>query len=253
MVALNCHRALVTRVRLEGWGVIPEAERDGLTPAAPPTEAYRRHLFDLMSGMPEPRAMDARFDGFVAAQQAWDRAFAEKIAKARARLERRLVVGIIGRGHLEFGHGTPYQLRDLGIDDSAVLLTATPADPPERALAPGIADAVFVLDPPEPPPPLPTRLGFVVGPGDDVTISMVTEGGLAAAAGLCAGDRIVLAAGRAIQRRADLWWVLRRVPPGVLLPLELMREGAPVRVGLAVPVPPPPRAMRAGERPPWPG
>lgn len=27
-----------------------------------------------------------------------------------------------GRGHLEYGHGTPYQLADLGIRDVAVLL-----------------------------------------------------------------------------------------------------------------------------------
>ena len=61
-----------------------------------------------------------------------------------------LVVGIIGRGHLEYGHGTPFQLRDLGVEDVAVLLPATDATPEAKPLA-GIADALFRLDTPEPP------------------------------------------------------------------------------------------------------
>jgi uncharacterized iron-regulated protein len=254
MLALNCHRPLVTRVRREGWAAIPEADRDGLTPAAPATDAYRRYLFDLMSGMPgrEPRTMNAAFDGFVAAQQTWDRAFAENIAKARERLHRRLVVGIIGRGHLEFGHGTPYQLRDLGIDDTAVLLTASASDAQDRALKAGIADAVFILDQPEPAPPLPTRLGFEVSGSDRLSIAALTEGGPAAAAGLRAGDLIAGAAGRPVHTRSDLWAILRRLPPGVLLPLDVVRDGTPVHCIVPVPATPPPRAMRAGERPPWP-
>lgn len=35
-----------------------------------------------------------------------------------------VVIGIIGCGHLEYGQGTPYQLSDLGISDTAVLLTS---------------------------------------------------------------------------------------------------------------------------------
>ena len=50
MLALNCHRPLVTRVGKEGWAAIPEDERDGLTPAADATPAYRKHLFDIMGG-----------------------------------------------------------------------------------------------------------------------------------------------------------------------------------------------------------
>ncbi|MDR2508019.1 MAG: ChaN family lipoprotein, partial [Candidatus Accumulibacter sp.] len=41
MLALNCYRALVTRVGVEGWENVPESERDGLTPAAPASAEYR--------------------------------------------------------------------------------------------------------------------------------------------------------------------------------------------------------------------
>lgn len=155
MLALNCHRPLVTRVGQVGWEAIPVAERDGVTPAAPATEAYRDYLGAItgrFAGPDRPAAMaPERFDRFVRAQQCWDRSFACRIADHLAvAKDDPLVVGIIGRGHLEYGHGTPHQLRDLGVGDAAVLLPTTDAEHDAQALQ-GIADAVFRLDTPEPP------------------------------------------------------------------------------------------------------
>ena len=154
MLALNCHRPLVTRVGQVGWEAIPVAERDGVTPAAPATEAYRAYLAAITSrftGAERPQAMAP--DRFVRAQQCWDRSFACRIADYLASAaDDPLVIGIIGRGHLEYGHGTPFQLRDLGIDEVAVLLPTTEAEPEASALK-DIADAVFHLDTPEPPQP----------------------------------------------------------------------------------------------------
>ncbi|MEB2847959.1 hypothetical protein GAO09_11740 [Rhizobiales bacterium RZME27] len=146
MIALNCRRSLVTEVGELGWeGIAPE-ERDGLTPSAPATPEYRNYLFEITGGAhPDRKARcpkDAEFDRFVRAQQTWDRAFACGIAAARVKYADPLVVGIIGRGHLEFGHGTPYQLRDLGILQAAVLL---PHHPKSQMPQTGIADACFRL------------------------------------------------------------------------------------------------------------
>ena len=157
MLALNCHRPLVTRVGQLGWEAIPVEERDGVTPSAPATEGYRRYLRALMSGFAgpdRPPAMEPeRFDRFIRAQQTWDRAFACGIADYLAATPGDpLVIGIIGRGHLEYGHGTPYQLRDLGIEEIAVLLPTDRASH-EAASLKGIADAIFRLDTPEPPSP----------------------------------------------------------------------------------------------------
>ncbi|NBN63321.1 hypothetical protein GWI71_06475 [Microvirga tunisiensis] len=147
MLGLNCRRALVTEVGIGGWDAIPDADRDGVTPALPATPAYRRFLFEFTGGGAPNRKVtspdDPAFDRFVRAQQVWDRAFACRMAEARAARGAPLVVGIIGRGHLEFGHGTPAQLTDLGVATVTVLL---PHTAPERP-APGIADAVFVMDP----------------------------------------------------------------------------------------------------------
>lgn len=151
MLALNCHRPLVTRVGKDGWDAVPENERDGLTPSAPATMAYRRYLAGLRFDRPASGEVDvsAVTDRFIRAQQTWDRAFACNIAKALEVAEPPLVVGIIGRGHLEYGHGTPYQLRDLGVSSIGVLLP-TARDRHEAPPLAGIADAVFRLDEPEP-------------------------------------------------------------------------------------------------------
>ena len=157
MFALNCERPLVTRVGVEGWDAIPVGERDGLTPSADATPAYRRYLFSLVGSTERAGPFGAQgpddpaFDRFVRAQQCWDRAFACNIARAFAGSDGEpLMVGIIGRGHLEYGHGTPLQLADLRINDVAVLLPIDRAEHQSEALR-GLADAIFRLDRPEPP------------------------------------------------------------------------------------------------------
>lgn len=156
MLALNCYRELVTRVGKLGWDAIPEAERDGLTPSAPPTDAYRTHLAgyrkheDLKH---EDRKPMPDGDRFMRAMQTWDRAFACNIVHAINEIPadepKPIVIGIIGRGHLEYGHGTPYQLADLGIIDTAVLLTSD-QDQWQPESGRKMADAIFRIDMPEP-------------------------------------------------------------------------------------------------------
>lgn len=152
MLALNCRRDLVTRVGKEGWDAILEEERDGLTPARPASLAHREHLLLLTNGGPpamQGKSADApEFDRFVRAQQTWDRAFACNIAAYLNEKPDALVVGIIGRGHMEYGFGTPDQLDDLGIDQVGTLLTEDASEAPsapEIADMPAIADAVFGL------------------------------------------------------------------------------------------------------------
>lgn len=154
MLALNCRRDLVTRIGKEGWGAIADEDRDGLTPARPASLAHREHLLRLTNGGPpfmQGKSADSpEFDRFVRAQQTWDRAFACNIAKYITENPQALVVGIIGRGHMEYGHGTPDQLDDLGIKKCAVLLTEDVDDEHSCELVidgRAVADAIFGLQP----------------------------------------------------------------------------------------------------------
>ncbi|MBB3900360.1 ChaN family lipoprotein [Roseococcus suduntuyensis] len=144
MLALNCHRPLVTRIGKDGWDSVPEEERDGMTPAAPPTPGHRAYI-SWLTGRPEAEITDR----FLRAQQVWDRAFACNIASA-LQGGVPLVVGIIGRGHLDFGHGTPHQLASLGVAEVSVLRTSEAPELDTQEWA-GVAEAVFRLDQPEEP------------------------------------------------------------------------------------------------------
>jgi uncharacterized iron-regulated protein len=145
MVALNCDRPIVTRVGRDGWQALPEAERHWFTPAVDALPDYRRYLFEITGGVRPGRATqspeDPAFDRFVRAQQVWDRAFACAITEVLGRSAGGPVVGIIGRGHLEYGFGTPWQLADLGITDVVVALPE-PWDAPIVPTDPPIADLV---------------------------------------------------------------------------------------------------------------
>lgn len=152
MVALNCRRELVREVGRLGWDAVPEEERDGLSPPVAPSEAYRRYLFaatrgGAMGGRPGAASpADPAFERIVRAQAVWDRAFACNIATFRARFDTPpLVVGIIGRGHVEYRFGAPRQLADLGITRTTVLLPTRDATPDPAAIA-GLADALFRLE-----------------------------------------------------------------------------------------------------------
>jgi uncharacterized iron-regulated protein len=145
MLALNVDRPIVSLVGREGWAALPEAERAWLSEAAPAAQDYRRYLFEVTGGARPGRAARTpeapEFDRFVRAQQVWDRAFACAIAGHLAAAPGGRVVGIMGRGHLEFGWGTPAQLADLGIGGVAVAL-------PSNATADVRAAADFVWGPP---------------------------------------------------------------------------------------------------------
>jgi hypothetical protein len=90
-------------------------------------------------------ATDPEFDRFVRAQKTWDRAFACNIAEAHGAANATLVVGIIGRGHLQYGYGTPARLADLGISDAAVLLPCDELFIVGAATA-GFSDAMFRME-----------------------------------------------------------------------------------------------------------
>ncbi|ADO42460.1 ChaN family lipoprotein [Ketogulonicigenium vulgare] len=146
MVGLNVPRALVRAVGAHGWDGVPQAEREGLTPAAPSPMAYRAFIFELTGGAREGRAAksadDPAFDRFLRAQEVWDRAFATHILRAARAHPGAQVIGVIGMGHLQHGGGVSHQLADLGLPGSRVLLPVAEGD---TMPAPGAADAICQL------------------------------------------------------------------------------------------------------------
>jgi uncharacterized iron-regulated protein len=249
MIALNVDRALVSRVSHEGWAVIPADERAGLSDPAPAGNAYRESLARTYlykqslqaGGDPEADIEEAdiasviktaEFARFVEAQLTWDRAMSEALAEARQRQPGALVVGILGRGHIEYRHGVPHQLADLEIPDAAVLLPIDSAEACD-ALPADLADAVFLIEPSDRVAAAPpkARLGILIETTDDgVRVKDVMEGSVAAAAAIEAGDIVVSAAGFPVARVGELIEIVQRQAPGTWLPLTIRRDGEEIEI-----------------------
>ena len=92
--------------------------------------------------------------------------------------------------------------------------------------AAGLADAVFVLDPPAAAQASRPRLGVMLG-GEtgEVRAVEVVPGSVAEASGLLAGDAILRAAGIVVRDQADLVDLVRGLTPGTWLPLVVRRDG----------------------------
>lgn len=235
LLGLNAEPELVRRVRRLG---LAAAERQGSGPPAPVGPAYRQRLTAAWqghrpAGSTTGAAAAADLERFIDSQRLRDRAMAEAIAAAHRRDPGRLVVALVGRGHLEGGDGVPRQLQALGLGRVAAAL---------RPELPAGCE----------PPPAGARLGAYLESGDGaVWVRQVAPGSAAAAAGLRPGDRVLAVNGEAMQRAGQ---VIRRVaaqPAGVPLRLSIERRGR--RLELVVPLGPPaerpPGRMAARSRP----
>lgn len=239
-IALNVDRALVSLVGQQGWQALDEEQRLGLSDPAAASDDYRESLAQLYAykqslaadDITEPTAakieavkISDEFSNFVDAQLTWDRAMAEALAAAHRRDPAAIVVGIVGRGHLEYGYGIPHQLADMGIEGVDVLLpigTDDNCDP----LPLDLASAVFVVDAEtEPAPPARPRLGIIIESGDKaVRVMQVVDDSVAAASGIREGDLIQSAAGFETSTNIELIEIIQRQAPGTWLPLRIIRD-----------------------------
>ncbi len=248
MLALNVEQKLSRAIAEKGWDAVATAEREGVSRAAPPSDAYRKFLHEIyrqhlaMPGRDDARAeknahrnerdSDRSFGYFVESQTTWDRAMAEALARRTVpdpAGRKPLRVGIIGSGHLRFGYGVPHQLRDLGVSSIGILMSVA-VDADCSTISSGLADAVFALPKQVAatvePPRLGVRLGASEGKEDKagrVSIAEVTAGSLAEKSGLKSGDRLLEVAGQPAKSIPQVIAAIRRQPSGTWLPLQVQR------------------------------
>ncbi|QOR40576.1 PDZ domain-containing protein [Billgrantia diversa] len=222
VVALNVTPDLRGRLVEEGWQAIPEAERFGISAPAEASPDYRERLTAIHAQHSNSDDNEG-LERFIAAQLVWDRAMAAGLAKATGEAE--LVVGLIGQGHLQYGHGVPHQLADLGVEDPVALLPWAVGAEECEPLPAGLARAVFALSEVAEAEPA-MQLGVLVAShADGVEIQGMLEDSVAERSGLEEGDIILRAAGESLAQPADLTRRVQRQPPGTLLPLEIVRSG----------------------------
>lgn len=230
LLAINLEQPLIGRIMREGWEAVPPEARYHITPPTPASEGYRDYLAAVFVEHPTGTDEGDGFDRFVSGQLIWDRAMAAGLIEAAA--DDRLAVGVMGSGHLEYSHGVPHQLRDLGITDARVLLPWQ-ADPACTEAPPsGMADAFFAVasgDRHEPPRPLLLGVRIEDDPAG-VRIRSVMEDSVAASTGLEADDVITSASGIETRVPGDLQAVVRRQQPGNVMPLTVLRDGEEIEL-----------------------
>ncbi len=255
MVALNVDNKLNKSVTAKGWDGVPPAEREGVGRAAAPSAAYRDFLFEVYRAhaaipghgeskankankLNKPSQDDQAFRYFVESQTTWDRAMAEALARpilSGSSGSKPLVVGIIGSGHLRFGHGVPHQLRDLGVNNVGTLLPLA-ADADCNELRGGVADAVFALPPKAVAKAEPPRLGVQLGQNEEgVHLAAITPGSLAERTGLKAGDRLIELGGAPVKKIGSVIAAVRLQPAGSWLPLRLQRANETLELVIKFP------------------
>ncbi|MGA9443950.1 MAG: ChaN family lipoprotein [Methyloceanibacter sp.] len=237
MLAMNVEQALVRKVGQSGWASVPVDEREDVSEPAAPSSAYVDYLWDVFQKHPAANRDEntpsktltreaPAFQSFVRSQIFWDRAMAEAIANEVKNHPDRMVVAILGIGHLQEGWGVAHQLASLGIGEVASLLPWTAGDQCE-ALTPTVADAIFGLKPEmSPDEGQRPRLGVLVSESDrGLVVQGIEANSIAAATGLQKQDLLLEAAGVKLARGVDLVAIIRRQPPGTWLPVRVERDG----------------------------
>lgn len=257
MIALNVDRSLVQRVADQGWAEIPIGEREGVSDPAPGTAAYRRELafvylikrqhgeenhqtehttHEYSEEEIEAVLEEPKFKRFVQAQLTWDRAMAEGLISGKRAHNASIAVGIMGRGHVEFGHGVAHQLADLGVAEAATAVTTTPVQDCNEITF-GVANAVFVVPEDEESVSARPILGVhISGSEAGVRVESVVSNSVAMAAGVIEGDLIIAAAGRDVHEGQELVKIVRRQAPGTWLPLAIKRGDVTMEIVAKFPV-----------------
>ena len=241
MLALNVDRKTSRRIAQEGPDALG-SEREGVGVPFGASPSYRARLFELYKTHPsagtQANAHSEPFSHFVQAQLFWDRAMAEPIAEALRKRQRRLVVGIMGSGHLEYGDGVAHQLAALKVDD---VVTALPWNSDEDCppALPRIANLIFAVAPSVATRKPPPRLGVAVSKaGTGVRIDEVVSRSVAEATSLQAGDVIETAASVSVVGPSDLIAIVQRQAPGTWLPLTVRRGEASLELVARFPAEP---------------
>ncbi len=166
LLAIGMDTVIAEHLLREDWASVPVLNGRRDRPVEPP-EGYRRslaalHLAEQLSEDEATRDRDVGrlifseeltpilvsdgFRRFMQARRAEDWLLAHRLIAARQRSGRPLVVGIIARNHLEYGWGVPSQLAAISPVSTAILLPFAGSGDC-GLIRPGVADAVFILQP----------------------------------------------------------------------------------------------------------
>ncbi|ABK44132.1 protein of unknown function DUF399 [Magnetococcus marinus MC-1] len=242
LLALNVKRSIIAEIREKGLDKLDPTQRQQLPTPAPPAQAYRHYLQDILAAHHPQMPLKGSAESFIQAQTTWDTVMAQGLYDWAQRHPNGIAIGLAGTGHIEFGYGIPHQLKALGLTQIA---TVIPWSSGSDGIKPDSGDYAWgtpIMERVEQPPPV--RLGILLeeaaksahGP---VEIAQVMPNSIAEGAGMQAKDRIIALEGQATLSNHHLVRLLRQHHWGDTLTLTLVRDGQQQSLTVQLPTDPP--------------
>jgi len=150
VIALNLPSEITRKVARQGLDSLSSVEQQSLPPAAEielGPDAYRDRLQQLHQEIHQGSGNSNNFDRFFLVQVLWDETMAARIARAVKQDPDRLVVVLVGQGHVAYGDGIPNRVSrrlqsqlNQPFQQFSVLLNPSPE---QSQQGPAIADYVW--------------------------------------------------------------------------------------------------------------
>jgi len=255
MYALNVDRSLVSLVSQKGWENIPEEDRVGIRDPAPASVDYLEMLAGVFAQhMPKHahkqtnKKIDAEeieeetpelsekeiseillnpsFRRFAQGQQLWDRAMAEIFYKAVKEDKKKLIVGVLGAGHVMGGYGVPHQLQAMDVKNVKSLMAWDGTLDCDQ-LKEGVVDIAFgvsVVSEAEKNADERPRLGVYLENNAGVVVTRLVPDSVAAQSNIQVGDKITVIAGMPAAKVKDVVKAVQSTAFGTWLPMTIIRD-----------------------------
>lgn len=114
IIGMNVDKVLIKSVKSFGWDNTSDIFKEGIsTPEKASRDYFNSLLFTYKMHKYEDKEGAPSIINFITAQTVWDRAFAESIAEQYK--QDKLVIAIVGQGHVQYGWGIKHQLASMGV------------------------------------------------------------------------------------------------------------------------------------------
>jgi uncharacterized iron-regulated protein len=246
LYALNAPREIISKIRMQGWDALSEAEK-ALAPKPDLSNAEHRELMNqIFSNEGMPAAMrgtgsNAMFEGLLRGQSAWNEVMGAHAVKAH-QIDGRKVVVLVGSGHLIYNLGLNSRAHERsGLPFKTVVAVPVPKGQASVKVSRTLADYIVGI-PYEARPVYPSiGLGFKKVKGlDNLVIESKPIDGAAVGQGFEKGDVVLFVDGKSFNEANELRTYLATFGWDAEIKFHLLRAGVEKDVILTLKETPPP-------------
>jgi uncharacterized iron-regulated protein len=254
LYALNAPREIISKIRMQGWDALTEAEK-ALAPKPDLGNAEHRELMTLIfsnSGMPTAMrgtGSNAMLDGLIRGQSAWDAVMGANAVRAH-KIDGRKVVVLVGSGHLIYNLGLNRRAFEMSrLPFKTVVAVPVPKGQASVKVARTLADYIVGI-PDEDKPIYPSiGLGFKKFKGlDNLVVESKPIDGAAVGQGFEKGDVVLSVDGKTFTEANELRIYLATFGWDAEVAFKLLRAGLEKDVVLKIKETPPPAMPAVPEK-----